>query len=114
MIATNVVNVVLYLAIVAALVQKYRVTRDQGFFWLGLPLVMVPLLSFPLRHWMDRLASGRRVGFFPFTLVERGEMSIGSLVALLGSVQHLVSLALFLLAILMLYRSKQSHTFTRA
>jgi hypothetical protein len=80
MMASNVVDVVLSLAIITALVQKYRWTRDQGFRWLTLPLVVMPLLSFPLRHWVDRLASGRGVGFFPFTLVERGEMSIGSLI----------------------------------
>jgi hypothetical protein len=114
MIATNVVDVVLSLAIMAALIQKYRLTRDQGFLWLGLPLVVMPLLSFPLRHWIDRLVGGRGVGFFPYTLVERGEMSIGNLVALLGKVQHWVTLGLFLIAILMLYKAKPSHTLTRA
>ena len=74
----------------------------------------MPLLRFPLSHWLDRLASGRRVGFFPFTLVERGEMSIASLIVLLGSVQHLISLGLFLIAILMLHKAKPSQTFTRA
>jgi len=114
MIATNIVDVVLSLAIMAALIQKYRLTRDQGFLWLGLPLVVMPLLSFPLRHSIDRLASGRGVGFFPYTFVERGEMSIGSLVALLGHVQHWVTLGLFFIAILMLCKAKPSQTLTKA
>jgi hypothetical protein len=118
MIATNVAIAALYLAIVAGLVQKYRRTNDQGFLWLGLPLVVMPLavmplLRFPLGHWLDRLASGRGVGFFPFTLVERGEMTIGSLVALFGSVQHLVSLGFFLIAILMLNKTNSRQAFQK-
>ena len=118
MIVTSVVGVVLYLAIIVALVQKYRTTSDHGFLWLGLPLVLMPLLRFPLAHWLsgtvNRLAKGEHVGFFPFTLVERAEMTIGSLVALLGSVQDLVWSGLILIAILMLHQTRPTRTLSRA
>jgi len=118
MIATNVVGVVLYLAIIVALVQKYRTTSDHGFLWLGLPLVLMPLLRFPIAHWLsgtvDQLAKGEHVGFFPFTLVERGEMTIGSLVTLFASVEHLVWSGLILLAILMLHKTRPMRTLSRA
>ena len=107
-------GVVLYLAIIAVLAHKYRRTRDQGFLWLGVPLVIWPLLNVPLSYWlrfaMDRLASGGRVGFFPFTLVEQGQMTLGSLVSLLASVQQLVWSGLMLAAILMLHKAKPGET----
>jgi hypothetical protein len=114
----SVVGVALYLAIVAALFQKYRSTKDRGFIWLGVPLVISPLLGVPLTHLLklaiDRLSSGGHVGFYPFTLVERGEMTLGSLLALLSSVQHAIWLGLILIAILMLHRSTRSETAARA
>ena len=110
-------GVVLYLAIIAVLVHKYRRTRDQGFLWLGVPLVIWPLLSVPLGDWlrfaMDRLSSGERVGIFPFTLVEQGQMLLGSLVTLLASVQQLVWSGLMLAAILMLHKPKSGETALR-
>jgi len=113
----TVAGIVLYLAIIAALVHKYRRTRDQGFLWLGVPLVILPLLGVPLDHELqlavDMLAGGGRVGFFPFTLVERGTISLGSLVLLLGLVRQLEWSGLMLTAILMLHKSKPSETSPR-
>jgi hypothetical protein len=112
--AMSVVGCALYLAIVAALIQKYRTTRDREFIWLSLPLAIGPLLGLPLSHLLklavDRLSSGECVGFYPFTLVEQGQMSLGGLMALLSSVQHIVWLGLILTAILMLHRSKRGET----
>lgn len=113
----TVAGIVLYLAIIAALVHKYRRTRDQGFLWLGVPLVILPLLGVPLSYWlrfaMDRLASGGRVGFFPFALVEQGTISLGSLLVLLELVRQLIWSGLMLTAILMLHKSKPSETSLR-
>ncbi len=70
-----------HIAIIVALVYKYRRTGDRGFLWLGIPLVIGPLLVIPLDYWLrdavDRLAAGGRVGVFPFTLVEQGKMTMG-------------------------------------
>jgi hypothetical protein len=111
-------GVVLYVTIIAALVHKYRRTKDQGFLWLGVPLVILPLLGVPLGHWLrdavDRLASGGRVGFFPFTLVEQGQMTLGSLVVVFASVRQLVWSGLILTAILMLHKAKPSKTLSTA
>ena len=109
--------VLLYVAIIVALIHKYRRTGDRGFLWLGVPLVILPILGVPLDHWLhlaiDRLASGGRIGFFPFTLVEQGTMSLGSLVFLLTAVRQLVGAGLILVAILMLHRAKPSKTPSR-
>jgi|SRR5262249_52628659 len=113
MTAINLLSVMLLLTIIAALVQKYRFTRDPGFLWLGLPLVALLLLNYPLSNLVDRVARGEQVGFFPFTLVERGTMTLGWLVGLLASAQHLVSLALFLVAILMLHKARPSEPSVR-
>ena len=104
----------LYLAIIAAVVYKYRRTRDHGFLWLGVPLVIWPLLGVPLSYWLqlvvDRLAGGGRVGFFPFTLVEQGKMTLGSLVVVLAYVRQLVWSGLMLAAIPMLHKAKPDET----
>jgi hypothetical protein len=111
-------GIVLYLAIIAALVHKYRRTRDQGFLWLGVPLVIWPLLGVPLgylfQHAVDKLISGGQVGFFPFTLVEQGKTTVGNLVVVLVSVRQLVWSGLMLAAVLMLRKAKAGETPSRA
>ena len=103
---------VVYLAIIVALVYKYRRTGDRGFLWLGIPLVIGPLLRLPLDHWLafatDRLAGGGQVGVFPFTLVEQGTITLGYLMVLLVQFRHLVWSGLILVAILMLHKTKRS------
>jgi hypothetical protein len=95
--------------IAGALVYKYWRTGDRGFLWLGLPVVVLPALPIGLgmRWAVDRLQSGEGVGFFPFTLVERGQMSIGSLLSLVGSCVHTVYTVLILIGILLLYSGRK-------
>ena len=85
---------VLYLAVAVLLVWKYRRTRDAGFIWLGLPLVVFPFVALPLALWLqagvDRLALGGQVSGFPFSLVEQGRLSMGVLLTLLNLLQHVV------------------------
>jgi hypothetical protein len=45
-------TLVLYLAVAVLLVWKYRRTRNAGFLWLGLPLVLLPLVALPLALWL--------------------------------------------------------------
>ena len=49
-----------HIAIIVALLCKYRRTGDRGLLWLGIPLVIGPLLVIPLDHWL--------AAFFPLRL----------------------------------------------
>ena len=97
---------VLYSAVAVLLVWKYRRTRDPGLLWLGLPLVVLPLVALPIALWLqagvDRLALGQQVSVFPFILVEQGRLTLGGLLTLLNLVQHVVWGVLSLVAILAL------------
>ncbi|MDZ4199532.1 MAG: hypothetical protein U1E27_09635 [Kiritimatiellia bacterium] len=94
---------VLYSAVAALLVWKYRATKDAGFLWLGLPLVLLPLMALPMALWLqagvDRLALGQQVNAFPFTLIEQGRLTMGGLLTLLNLLQHVVWGVLSLVAI---------------
>ncbi len=85
---------VLYLAVAVLLVGKFRRTRDAGFIWLGMPLVVLPFIALPLAFWLqagiDRLALGGQVNGFPFSLVAQGRLSMGVLLTLLNLVQHVI------------------------
>lgn len=97
---------VLYLTVAVLLVWKFRTTRDAGFLWLGLPLVVLPLVALPMALWLqagvDRLVLGQQVNVFPFTWVEQGRLTMGELLTLLNLVQHVVWGVLSLVAILAL------------
>ncbi len=102
--ALAVITSVLYCAVAVLLVWKYRATRDAGFIWLGLPLVLLPFVALPIALWLqdgvDRLALGQQVNAFPFTLVEQGYLTMGGLLTLLSLLEHLVWGVLSLVAIL--------------
>jgi hypothetical protein len=75
----------LHLVIAVVLVRKYVRTRDVGLIWLGVAVVVWPLVP-PLlgageRVFIDRLGRHQSVGLYPFSLVARGDMILGSLVA---------------------------------
>ena len=94
---------ILYLAIALVLIQKYRRTRDAGFVWLGIAVIVWPLaanvITWGERVAIDRLARHQSVGFYPFTLVERGAATLGSLVFGLAAGQQIVGLVLLLIAV---------------
>ena len=98
------ITFVLYFAVAALLVWKYRRTGDAGFLWLGLPLVVLPLIALPLALWLqtgvDRLMLGEQVSIFPFTLVEEGRMTMGGLLTRLNLLEHVVWGVLSLVAVL--------------
>src|ERR1035437_357676 len=100
----GVTTFVLYLAVAVLLVWKYRRTRDVGFLWLGLPLVLLPIVALPLALWLqvgvDRLALGQQVSAFPFTLVAQGRLTMGGLLTLLNLVEHVVWGVLSLVAVM--------------
>ena len=102
--------VVLHFVIAIVLVRKYLRTRDLGFVWLGVAVVIWPLVSLLLelgeRSLIDGIAHHRVVGFYPFSLVEHGQMTIGGLVASLSLVQQLIGICLLLVAVLYLSKTK--------
>jgi hypothetical protein len=101
-------SIVLYLALAVVLIRKYVRTRDIGFVWLGVAILVWPLASALLgqgeRVLIDRVLQGRPA-FYPFSLVERGQMTVGELVFLTGAVQQLIRLGLLLVAVLYLCRT---------
>jgi len=103
---------VLYSAVAVLLVWKYRRTRDAGFLWLGLPLVLLPIMALPLALWLqvgvDRLVLGQQVSAFPFTLVEQGCLTMGGFLTLLNLVEHMVWGVLALVAVLALNGSRKA------
>jgi hypothetical protein len=107
----------LHLAIAVVLLRKYLRTRDAGFIWLGVAVVIWPLAS-PLlqlgeRSLIDRVVHHQSVGVYPFSLVEHGQMTIGSLIFDLGVVQQLIGVGLLLVAVLYLSKTN-SHTTVQA
>jgi hypothetical protein len=103
---------VLYSAVAVLLVWKYRGTRDAGFLWLSLPLVLLPFMALPLALWLqagvDRLELGQQVSTFPFTLVEQGCFTMGGFLTLLNLVEHVVWGVLSLVAVLALNGSRKA------
>ena len=107
--------VVLHFVIAIILVRKYLRTWDVGFVWLGVAVVIWPLVSRLLevgeRSLIDRIAHHRVVGFYPFSLVEHGQMTLGGFVASLSlfrQFQQLIGICLLLVAVLYLSKTKNA------
>ena len=102
-------TLLLHFAIAVILVRKYLRTRDVGFVWLGGAVVIWPLVSNLLnageRVLVDRTFKHEWVAFYPFTLVERGEMTMGALISSLAILQQLVGVCLLLVAVFYLSRT---------
>jgi hypothetical protein len=102
--------ILLHLAIGVILVRKFIQTRDIAFIWLGGAVVIWPLLSRLLdvgeRILIDRTLNHRWTPFYPFTLVERGQMTLGTLVASMALFQQLLGVLLLLIAVLYLAKTK--------
>jgi hypothetical protein len=79
----------------------------MGGVWLGVAGVVWPLLatlSFGERFLVDR-AIRREAVFFPFSLIQQGQMSVGDLDAALTLSRQIVGIALLLVAVFYLCRS---------
>ena len=104
--------VVLHFVIAIILVRKYERTRDVGFVWLGVAVVIWPLVSLLLereeRSLIDRVVHQRVVGFYPFSLVQHGQMTLGGLVTSLSLVHQLIGICLLLVAVLYLSKTKNT------
>lgn len=104
------VAIALQLAIVIALVRKYLRTHDAGFIWLGVAVVLWPWVSGLLDHekrtLFDYILRGHLAGFYPFSLIQRGQITVGSLFTSLSLLQNLIGGGLLLVAVLYLHKTK--------
>ncbi|HEY6346387.1 MAG TPA: hypothetical protein VIY49_33270 [Bryobacteraceae bacterium] len=104
------VVLLLYLAIAGVLMRKYVRTRDAGLIWLGVAVVIWPMVTRLLdggeRVLIDRLIRHQFVGFYPFSLVDGGTITTGSLVLYLQLVQQTIGVCLLLIAVVYLYKGK--------
>lgn len=90
------INFVFYLALAAILAFKYSRTRDVGFIWLGVAVIIWPLASSLfeddlIRHFVTFLGE---------------PVTIGSFVTSLNLVRNLIGVALLLVAALYLCKAK--------
>lgn len=98
--------VVSYLALGAALAFKYLRTRDRGFIWLGLAVVIWPIVTGQLDHilirQMVRSPSLKIHTFFGEPLTN------GGLLTSLYSIEGLIRTGLLLIAIVYLCKANSS------
>ncbi len=103
-------TLICYLSIVALLARQYLRTRDLGLIWLAVAVVVWPFLSRMLQTgetvFIDRLTRHQPVGLFPFSLVDSGQLTIGSLMLLLTYTQQLIGVLLLLVAVFYLSKMK--------
>lgn len=98
------------LALIVALIWKYRQTRDAGFIWLGVAVAIWPVLSYLLDRGEALMIGGtfsqQSVGFYPLTAIERGQLPIGRFLLTFHLLQKLIGATLSLVAVLHFYRTK--------
>jgi hypothetical protein len=99
---------ILNLALAVVLIRRYLHTRDVGFVWLGLAVVIWPLLSQILGRFLIDGAVHRRFGFYPLSLVARGQITTGALTLIIASLEQCIGVALLLVAVLYLCRQQPS------
>jgi hypothetical protein len=68
--------------------------------------LLAKLLDAGERVLIDRTLNHQWAAFYPFTLVERGQITLGSLVASLALFQQLIGVCLLLIAVLYLAKTK--------
>jgi hypothetical protein len=99
----------LHLTIAVILVRKYIRTRDIAFIWLGVAVVIWPLVSRLLeageRILVSRTLNHQWDGFYPFTLLKNGRTTVGSLIMSLSLIDQLVGVCLLLIAVFYLSKT---------
>lgn len=105
-----VLALLLHLAIAVVLIRKYLRTHDVGFIWLGIAVVVWPLVSrlvdLGSRGLINRIVHHESVGFYPFSLVASGQMTLGELMLYLGLFGQLVGVCLLFVAVLYLANTR--------
>lgn len=109
------IPLVFYVAIACVLVPKYRRTRDPGLLWLGIALVVWPLISHGFTLVRGSLAQRayheENADFFPYSLFSSSETPFHEVVSgftsysVLGQV--IITQILLLTAVAFLHRTKR-------
>lgn len=93
----------LHVAVALVLIRKYLDTRDDGFIWLGIAIVILPiasaLLSAGQQVAIDHLVHRHPIALYPFSLVASGQMTIGTLISQLTLIKQLIGVGLLLVAV---------------
>ncbi len=101
----------IYVVVAAFLVRQYLRTRNTGFVWLGVAVVIWPFVSNLLgagqRLLYDRILN-RQAVFSPFSLVEHGQTTFGTLTLYLAMLNNLIGAGLLLVAVLFLCNTKSN------
>jgi hypothetical protein len=109
---------IFHLAMGVILVRRYMSTREVGFIWLGVAVVIWPLVSRLLdvgeRVLISRTVNHPGATLFPFSLVGRGEVTIGELAASLAVFEQLIGICLLMVAVLYLSKGRNTNGFRPA
>jgi len=90
--------------------RQYFRTHEPGLIWLAVAVVIWPFLSRVLQTGekvlIDRLVRHQPVDLFPFSLVGKGQLTVGALMLFLTYTQQLIGVALLLVAVFYLSKMK--------
>jgi hypothetical protein len=106
------IGILLYVAVLGVLVRKYIRTRDVGFLWLGVAVILWPgvrgILDIVKQSTISLLLSGQPAKWYPANLVHRGQMSVGYFAASFNMVESMIGMLLLLIAVSYLGRPRIS------
>jgi hypothetical protein len=84
-------------------------TRDVAFVWLGAAVIIWPLVSRLLNAGVSvsiHRALNKQAVIFPFTLIQSGQLTTGTILESYAVFQQLTGVSLMLIAVLYLSRTK--------
>lgn len=102
------VNILAFLAIPVVLTKKFRRTRDRGLLMLGVALVVWPVAAELLTQIIELQTYGLAMGktvVYPFSLFAQSSRPLGDFITMLRLLGRLVSSALIVVGLSMLYQS---------
>ena len=103
-----ILGLVLYAGITWVIVKNYRHTHNLGFLFLGGGVLVWPLVGNLLSKEMP---TAIRLGYFPFSLVTSGQITLGELVVNFAYADRAIHAALILIGLVMIGRAiNRTHT----
>jgi hypothetical protein len=91
-------------AVIALSIQFLR-TRNAGFLWLIAAIFVWPRIGgFGIRSVIQRYTAHQPLTWYPANLVQKGKISIGTLILSLNAIQEIVAMILLMVAIFYLGR----------
>jgi hypothetical protein len=96
----------LYLALAFVLIRKYKSTGDAGFIWLGVAVLIWPLLS-NLLGWAGQMAIGHFASHHAGAHKNSGPLSGSDLAIVFGFLQQVIGLGLLFFAVHLLAEGRE-------